>query len=184
MKAAYADPPYLGLAEKFYGAMHPEAAEYDNLETHARLVERMMDEYDTWAMSLQSTALYKILPLCPEDVRVMAWVKPWCSFKPGRKSAHMAWEPVLVYGGRPRTERLHAVRDYVVAGITHCGFKGAKPAPFCYWVFEAMNLEPDDEFTDLFPGSGAVSAAWEEWKNREPPEQLLLTANNQGNRRA
>lgn len=30
MKAAYADPPYLGMAEKFYGDLHPEAAKYDD----------------------------------------------------------------------------------------------------------------------------------------------------------
>ena len=29
MKFAYADPPYLGLAKRFYGDIHPEAAEYD-----------------------------------------------------------------------------------------------------------------------------------------------------------
>jgi hypothetical protein len=76
MKAAYADPPYLGVAEKFYGELHPEAAEYDKLETHARLVERLMDEYDTWAMSLHVPSLREILGVCPDSVRVAAWVKP------------------------------------------------------------------------------------------------------------
>ena len=37
-----------------------------------------------------------------------------------------------------------------------------------------MNLMPDDEFYDLFPGSGAVGDAWEKWKNRLPPDQIEL----------
>ncbi len=32
LRAAYADPPYLGLAHKFYGHLHPEASEYDKPE--------------------------------------------------------------------------------------------------------------------------------------------------------
>lgn len=178
MRAAYADPPYLGLAEAFYGKIHPEAAEYDKPETHRLLVERMMDEYDAWAMSLHEPSLAVILPMCPKGSRVMAWVKPWCSFKPGRKDVHAAWEPVIVWEGRPRTKRLHAVRDYVIAPISRNGFRGSKSEPFCYWMFEILNLVPDDEFCDLFPGSGAVGRAWDKWKNRMAPEQLELVPSN------
>ncbi len=31
---------------------------------------------------------------------------------------------------------------------------GAKPAVFCRWVFDLLGAEPQDEFTDLFAGSG------------------------------
>ena len=49
MKAAYADPPYLGCGKKHYGALHAEAAEYDDPQAHRLLIERLCDEYDCWA---------------------------------------------------------------------------------------------------------------------------------------
>ncbi|MCC2030632.1 helix-turn-helix transcriptional regulator [Microbacterium allomyrinae] len=38
---------------------------------------------------------------------------------------------------------------------------GAKPAEFCRWVFDLLGAEPQDEFTDVFPGSGGVQRAWD-----------------------
>ncbi|WP_170285519.1 hypothetical protein [Microbacterium rhizomatis] len=38
---------------------------------------------------------------------------------------------------------------------------GAKPAEFCRWVFDLLGAEPQDEFSDLFAGSGGVARAWE-----------------------
>lgn len=179
MKAAYADPPYLGLAEKFYGHLHPEAAEYDKLETHARLVERLMDEYDTWAMSLHVPALREILGVCPKDVRVASWVKPFASFKKGVTRA-WTWEPVIFsfHRARKRTAEQGTWRDHIAESITlRRGFQGAKPERFCFWIFEGMNLMPTDEFTDVFPGSGAVTEAWEKWKEAQRPvEQITLMA--------
>jgi hypothetical protein len=46
------------------------------------------------------------------------------------------------------------------------GFKGAKPPVFARWLFDAAGLHPDDEFIDLFPGSGAVTDAWNGWSNQ------------------
>ena len=172
--AAYADPPYLGLAKKFYGDLHPDAAEYDKPETHQRLIERLSDEYDCWALSLHSPTLKTILAMCPDDVRVMCWGKPWAPFRPGNKGAHYAWEPVIVRGGRPIEKRLHGVRDYNCTPMLLGGdkkFKGAKPEGFCFWLFEVLNLRRDDEFDDIFPGSGAVTAAWQKWKTRTEPLQ-------------
>ncbi len=165
MKAAYADPPYLGLAKAFYGDRHAEAADYDRLETHVALIERLSAEFDAWAMSLHSPALRTILPHCPEDVRVMAWVKPFASFKPGVRVAY-AWEPVIVRGSPKGTREQHTVRDWIASNITlQRGFPGAKPEAFCCWLFEVLNLTADDEFHDLFPGSGAVSRAWSNWRS-------------------
>jgi hypothetical protein len=163
VKVAYADPPYFGLAKKFYGDRHPDAAAYDRIETHAALIERLSSEYpDGWAMSLHSPALRVILPLCPDDVRVMAWVKPFCSFKPGVPVAY-AWEPLIVRGGA-RDGIRPTVRDWCAANITlQRGFPGAKPVEFCCWVFDVLGLKPGDELVDLFPGSGAVGRAWTEW---------------------
>ena len=171
MRAAYADPPYLGLAAKFYGAMHPDAAAYDDPEAHRALIERLCCEFDCWALSLHTPSLRTILPMCPPDVRVMAWTKPFASFKPGVRVAY-TWEPVIVRGGRKRTRAQATVRDYCAEPITlRRGFVGAKPARFCYWLFEVLNLEPDDDFHDLFPGSGAVSEAWQKWRTRNIPVQ-------------
>jgi hypothetical protein len=164
LKFAYADPPYLGLAF-FYAKLHPEAMTWDDPETHRQLIGRLCEEFpDGWAMSLHSPALRTILPMCPENVRVGAWVKPFASFKPGVNPAY-AWEPVIFRGGRKRGRVVPTVRDWVSVEITlKRGLVGAKPAPFCWWVFDFLGAEPDDEFHDLFPGSGAVSRAWESWK--------------------
>lgn len=162
---AYADPPYYGLAEKFYGKMHPEAAAYDKLETHAALIKRLCDEYpDGWAMSLHTPTLRDILPLCPADVRVMAWVKPFASFKPGVGVAY-AWEPVIVRGGRRRDRTQHTVRDWHACNITlKRGFAGAKPEGFVLWLLEVLNVKHEDTIDDLFAGSGAVTRAINTWR--------------------
>lgn len=94
LRAAYADPPYLGLAQAFYGAMHGEAAEYDKPETHQRLIERLSDEYDCWALSLHEPSLRRLLAMCPTDVRVGSWVKPFAAFKANVTRA-WTWEPVI-----------------------------------------------------------------------------------------
>jgi hypothetical protein len=178
VRFCYADPPYFGLAEKFYGRLHPDAAAYDRIETHAALVERLMD-YDGWAMSLHAPSLKYILPLCPDNVRVMPWVKPFASFKPGVNPAY-AWEPVIVWGGRKRTRQQYTVRDWVSCNITlQRGFTGAKPQGFVWWMLEVLNVEPGDEFVDLFPGSGAVTRAYHEWlamKRHDPTADLEMFA--------
>lgn len=165
LRFAYADPPYYGLAAKFYGHLHPDAADYDKLETHAALIERMNAEYDGWAMSLHAPALRDILPLCPTDCRVMAWVKPFASFKPGVGVAY-AWEPIIVRGGRRRTREQLTVRDWHACNITlKRGFCGAKPEGVVRWLLDVLNAEKHDTIDDLFPGSGAVSVAIEKWRN-------------------
>ncbi len=175
MRFAYADPPYLGLAAKFYGHLHEAAADYDRLETHRALVERLCDEFsDGWAMSLHSPSLGQILSICPADVRVMAWVKPFCSFKPGVGVAY-AWEPVIFRGGRKRTRQQQTVRDWCAVNITlRKGFTGAKPPEFVWWVLDVLNVLDGDEVHDLFPGSGAVQAALDARLAR--PTQLELVA--------
>lgn len=152
MRFAYADPPYIGQARKHYG---PTANEVD----HAALIASLA-EYDGWALSLSSPTLREILNLCPPDVRVGAWVKPFASFKPGVNPAY-AWEPVIFWGGRKRDRAEPTVRDWVSAPITlERGTHGAKPIQFCWWLFELLGMRAGDEFADLFPGSGAISYAW------------------------
>lgn len=34
------------------------------------------------------------------------------------------------------------------------------------WLFDLLQMNPDDEFHDLFPGTGGVMLAWEKWRRR------------------
>lgn len=175
MKAAYADPPYLGCGVKHYGDRHDKASEYDDPDAHRRLIERLNDEYDCWALSLHEPSLRAILAMCPEDVRVAAWVKPFAAFKANVTRA-WTWEPVIFRFHRPRTRKQDTWRDFVSEPIAmRRGFPGAKPDNFCFWVFEGLNLTPQDQFDDLFPGSGAVGDAWKKWCRKfEKPEAFAL----------
>jgi hypothetical protein len=159
MTFCYADPPYLGQARKHY-SHDPQCAEVD----HRELIHRLVEDYpDGWALSTSSPSLQEILPMCPPDVRVMAWVKPFCIFKPGVNPAY-AWEPVLVRGGRKRTRQQPTVRDWVSCNITlRKGLCGVKPEGFCKWLFEVLNVQMGDTLVDLFPGSGAVTRSFEQY---------------------
>lgn len=160
MKFAYADPPYLGCG-KLYAAHHPDARDWDDPETHRSLVARLVDEYpDGWAMSLSTPSLRTILPMCPEDVRVGAWVKPFAVFKPNVGVAY-AWEPVIFRGGRRIKRDEPTQRDWLAENITlRKGLTGAKPLRFCQWVIAILNARPGDEMHDLFPGTGIMGEAW------------------------
>jgi len=173
MRFAYADPPYLGYA-KFYANRHPDAAIWDDPETHRDLIKRLGDEYpDGWALSLTTGNLKDILPMCPASCRVGAWVKPFASFKPGVNPGY-AWEPVIFHGGRKHSRTDDTVRDWVAESITlKRGLVGAKPRGFCRWVFALLNAQRGDVLDDLFPGSGAVTAAWQEWSGDHPQVELF-----------
>lgn len=161
MRFAYADPPYLGCAKAHYSS-DPSgivAAEVDHLD-----LIKQLETFDSWALSTHSPGLRVLLPMCPPDARVGAWVKPFCSFKPNVNPA-FAWEPVIFRGARKRGRNDLTVPDFVIANITmRTGTHGAKPQEFCFWLFELMGLKPDDELFDLYPGSGAVTSSWETWK--------------------
>lgn len=174
MKVAYADPPYLGCG-RLYADHHPDATDWNDPEKHRALITRLVSEFpDGWAMSLSSPSLKTILPMCPDDCRVSPWVKPFAIFKPNVGVAY-AWEPIIWRGGRRRTREQHTVRDWVSANITlKRGLTGAKPGDFCRWLFELLNLQSGDEFIDLFPGTGAVTNAWNNWIEAPEPTQLVL----------
>jgi hypothetical protein len=158
---AYADPPYIGQAKKHYSA-DPQCAEVD----HAELLTRLDRDFDGWALSASSPSLFQILPLCPEGTRIAAWVKPFASFKPGVNPAY-AWEPVLFKSARKRGRQEPTVRDWHSANITlKRGLSGAKPESVCFWLFDLIGMQPADELTDLFPGTGAVTQAFDSWKRQ------------------
>jgi hypothetical protein len=167
VRFAYADPPYLGLC-RLYDHFHGDDGRcWDDPETHRLLIERLCAEYqDGWAMSLHSPSLRTILAMCPADVRVSPWVKPFCSFKPGVNPAY-AWEPVIWRGGRKRDRTEPTVQDFLICNITlRRGFTGAKPDPFALWLLDLLGARPEDDIIDLFPGSGAVSRAWAQLRGR------------------
>jgi hypothetical protein len=155
---AIADPPYPGQAAKHY----KNHADYGGEVDHEELIGYLV-QYDGWALSTSSPALRDVLQMCPAGVRVGAWVKPFASFKPGVNPAY-AWEPVVFSGGRKRERSEPTVRDWHSESITlKKGLAGVKPEGFCFWMFDLLGMEPGDVLRDMFPGSGAISQAWEKY---------------------
>ena len=155
MRLAYADPPYPGY-EHYYDDDHPPV-------NHRVLLGTLEAEYDGWAYSCHSNALTLILPLAPAGTRIGAWIKPFASWKRGPHPSY-AWEPILFRSARSNFGEFARIPDFVAANITlERGLTGAKPYDVCAWIFEALGARVDDEFHDLFPGSGAVTRAWEQW---------------------
>lgn len=160
MRFAYADPPYPGLADRYYGD-HPDFAGEVN---HAALVRYLSSpgRFDGWALSTSAVALPAVLALCAGlPVRVAAWIRG------GRTNARprgplSSWEPVVYAGGRDGSARLDSLTFVARARTTDPDrVVGAKPATFIRWMFELLGAQPGDELEDLFPGSGGVTRAWE-----------------------
>lgn len=167
LRFAYADPPYLGCGAKHYAGQHSGASDWDDPARHRDLIDQLAGDYpDGWALSCSSPSLRVLLPLCPSDVRVAAWVKPFHALKRGVRPSY-GWEPVLFRGGRnrnhpppPKGGKATTPRDFVSANITlQKGLVGAKPEPFCRWVLDILGYRPGDTLDDLFPGTGAMSLA-------------------------
>lgn len=169
MRFAYSDPPYLGCCEK-YNHYHPDGRCWDDVETYRLHIQQIVADYpDGWALSASSVSLRTLLPLCPPDVRVAAWVKPFCAFKRGVRPAY-AWEPVIWRGGRnPSNGHKHppplkggqqtTPKDFIAESITlRKGLTGAKPQRVCEWILQLLNVQPGDEVIDLFPGTGIMTA--------------------------
>jgi hypothetical protein len=171
VRLAYADPPYPGQSKKHYGD-HPDyAGEVDHVELALRLCA-----YDGWVLHTSSPALGEVqrdldaaLAMAGHSTddwyRVMAWVKPFAAFKRNVPVAY-AWEPVLVKAARkPVVSGRIVMRDFISEPITmRRGLSGAKPEAVCRWCFEVMGAEIGDGLDDLFPGSGAVTRAWDAWR--------------------
>lgn len=163
---AYADPPYPGLARRYYRD-HPDyAGEVD----HRALLTRLAG-YDGWALSTSAAALPEVLGLAADlglEVRVAAWVR---GARAGRASGpRSAWEPVVYRGERRvpcsshdaspagRADALVLTPRARTTDPQHV--VGAKPAGFAWWLFELLGAQVGDELDDLFPGSGGIARAW------------------------
>jgi len=156
MKIIYADPPYIGQAKRHYDS---------NEINHKKLLKHLV-QFNGWALSCSSPSLQILIPMLNKitlDYRIGAWVKPFCIFKPNVNPAY-AWEPILFKSARKGDRNKPTTRDWVSANITlKKGLVGVKPDAFSFWLFELLGAEPEDEFIDMFPGSGAVSKAWNTW---------------------
>jgi hypothetical protein len=177
LTVAYADPPYPGQSKKHYGDHEDYAGEVD----HEDLIERLKADYpDGWALSTSMPALTDVLGMCARHglstmgggIRVGTWVKTFGAYKRNVRVAYV-WEPVIfapprrLPGAVPTRDFGYDVEDeqlVMAEPITmKRGLSGAKPERFCFWLFNVLGLRPGDTLDDLYPGSRAVSAAWDRW---------------------
>lgn len=153
----YLDPPYMGLAKRYYRDEPSYAGEVD----HRHLIARAMTGgFLGWALSASERSLRHLLPLCPEGARLCPWVKP-IGVPSTTYGMHSTWEALIVVGGR----RLRpGKRDWLRAQPARFGgdLMGRKPLTFCTWLFDCLGMLPGDELEDWFPGTGIVSRAWAE----------------------
>lgn len=180
MRLAIADPPYPAFkgsggvknrASRWYGTgqrsttdrasdWHPDAHLWDQDETHRALLERLLSEYDGWAIATSPDGLRAYGSL-PSAARLMAWVKP--NGQPGAHRLRSCWEPVIVFppeGRRSNRGGRGQVPDVLTCPAPRVGFNGAKPVEWTRWVLDALCFDPTtDVLEDLFPGSGLVAAA-------------------------
>lgn len=163
MKIGYADPPYIGCAHLYKN--HPDYAGEVN---HQELIHRLNRDYDGWVLHLSATptSIAAVAPLVElMGARWCSWVKGFAAFKRNVPVAY-AWEPVIIKPARkPVVSKRLVMRDWIQESITlKRGLTGAKPEAVCHWAFELAGAKPDDELIDLFPGSGAVTRAWQSWQ--------------------
>jgi hypothetical protein len=155
-RLAYADPPYPGQAGRYHGGTEVDLRE---LIAHLRT-------FDAWALSTSSAALRDVWNLCPE-ARVGAWAKTYAVN--GWSRVAYTWEPVLFDTDRKKAAEagpwdslvaapVHRTRQHWADTVPGRG-GGVKPAVFTAWLLDLLGFEDGDEFSDLFPGSGAVSRA-------------------------
>lgn len=179
MKLCIADPPYLGRASEWYGArglttvarnkgvtyrpadFHGDAEAWDQPHAHQQLVQRMIADYDGWAIAMAHDNLRSYLPWIPTNVpvRIGIWQKP---VLPGAARVLNSYEPVVVRIPEGRRSSVGAKgphpKDCVGIKLERNGFTGSKPRAWTRWVLDMLGYDPEqDTVDDLFPGSGAVA---------------------------
>jgi hypothetical protein len=164
MKIGYADPPYIGCAH-----LYADHVDFNGEVDHVELIRKLESEFDGWVLhaSATSNSIRTLAPLIPEGARWMSWVKGFATFKKNVSVAY-AWEPVIVKPARkPVVSKRLVMRDWIQESITlKRGLTGAKPEAVCHWAFEMLGARPEDDLSDLYPGTGAVTKAWDTWKRK------------------
>lgn len=165
-RLAYADPPYPGLAARYYRD-HPDfGGEVDH-----RALLSSLQVFDGWALSTSSKALPDVLAIARE-LGLAVSVAAWFRGARGSRSAgpRSAWEPVVYAGGRrvvvdvaTPDALVHVARPRLTDPAR---VVGAKPARFAFWLFDLLGALPGDELVDVFPGSGGIGRAWELYTSR------------------
>lgn len=111
----------------------------------------------------------------PAGARVAVWSRG--NAVPTGSRVRSLWEPVLarVPDARAAHGTGTGVDDVLTAGTTPGGFAGRKPEQWTHWVLTMLGYDSSvDEVTDLFPGSGAVSAAIATFTAAEQPGRRKL----------
>jgi hypothetical protein len=135
---------------------HAEAGEWDDPARHRALLEQLMAEYDGWAIATTPDGLECYRPL-PVPCRVLAWVKP--TAPAGSHRLRSTWEAVITYAPPNRRGGRGQISDVLIENAPRVGFPGAKPERWTRWVLDALGYQEGDLVVDMFPGSGAVTAA-------------------------
>lgn len=151
---------YGDAADRRGGAdFHPDAGEWDRPARHRELLLELLEAFDGWAIATTLDGLEHYRPL-PIPCRVLIWHRP--NSIPTAVRTASTLEAVIVYpidGRRARRDTINRVPDLLSCPGPRSSFAGAKPAAWTRWVLDAIGYEHDDELVDLFPGSGAVTAA-------------------------
>jgi len=141
---------------------HPDAHLWDDIETHRRMVDRLIADYDGWAIAMAHDNLRDYLPMIPRSVplRIGIWTKP--QTMPGGGRVMNNYEPVIVRipeGRRASKGCTVFPRDSVTISRLNNGFPGAKPPAWTRWVLDMLGYDAEtDTVDDLFKGSGSVAA--------------------------
>ena len=179
-RLAYADPPYHGLAARYYAA-HPDYAGEVDLEA---LLSRLA-MYDGWALSTNAASLGLILELSRAagvTPRIAAWIRGPRPHATARVVS--SWEPVVYLPARVARGSGDDgwVPDHLVGQTPRrrstlpTAVIGAKPPEFCAWVFRLMGARIGDQLDDIFPGSGIVGRSWSWAQGHDPSRAAAADA--------
>lgn len=157
----FADPPYAGNSRLY--RKHPDYAG----EVNMGLLLHKLSRYDGWVLCASIKSLPHILKMCPDGVLVASWFKTLAP--PLGDHFRYNYEPVIVsplrrYGpGYVPLAMIEAPVDgYTFRDTPAEHVIGQKPRAFAHWLFALAGADPAvDELDDLFPGSGAITRAWE-----------------------
>jgi hypothetical protein len=155
LRFAYADPPYPGLAKRYYQHEPTYAGEVD----HAELIASLK-YYDGWALSTSGklATLAKILPLCPQNAILVPWVKLG-GVPSTTRGLHNRWEALIVVPGRALRP---GQADFLIAHPARFGgtLTGRKPIAFIAKLFKALGMLVGDSLLDKYPGTEIVGRSW------------------------